>query len=133
MNALIAEWIEKADGDYFTAQREFRARKNPNYDAVCFHCQQSVEKYLKAFLQEHAVVFPKTHSLIELLELCLPVDTTFELQRDLMIKLERYAVHYRYPGQSADKDEARAALNALKLLRRVVRDRLGLLENSTLT
>jgi len=126
MNILIAEWIEKAEGDYFTAQREFRVRKSPNYDAVCFHCQQSVEKYLKAFLLEHQVVFPKTHSLIELLELCLPVDVTFELQRDLMIKLERYAVHYRYPGQSADRDEAKAALKALKLLRRMVRDRLDL-------
>jgi HEPN domain-containing protein len=97
---------------------------------VCFHCQQSVEKYLKAFLLEHQVAFPKTHSLIELLELCLPLDATFELQRDLMIRLERYAVHYRYPGQSADRDEAKAALNALKLLRRMVQERLGLAETA---
>lgn len=117
-------------GRLFHCSAGVSGTQNPNFDAVCFHCQQSVEKYLKAFLLEHQVAFPKTHSLIELLELCLPLDATFELQRDLMIRLERYAVHYRYPGQSADRDEAKAALNALKLLRRMVQERLGLAETA---
>ena len=33
MNDLVHEWIAKAEGDFHTALREFRARKNPNYDA----------------------------------------------------------------------------------------------------
>lgn len=33
------EWLEKTEGDERTAQREFQVRKNPNYDAVCFHSQ----------------------------------------------------------------------------------------------
>ena len=89
MNELTAERIAKAEGDHATAARELRARLSPNYDAVCFHAQQAAEKYLKAFLQEHEVDFPKTHNLIELLELCLPVDPTFELQRDLLVQLDR--------------------------------------------
>jgi HEPN domain-containing protein len=40
MNPLTLEWIEKAEGDFATAQRELRAHKLPNYDAVCFHAQQ---------------------------------------------------------------------------------------------
>ena len=106
MNELTAEWVEKAEGDFATAGRELRARRRPNYDAACFHAQQTAEKYLKAFLQEHRIAFPKTHSLIELLELCLSVDTSLEFQRNLLIRLDRYAVRYRYPGESADKDEA---------------------------
>jgi HEPN domain-containing protein len=43
MNPLTLEWIEKAEGDFATAQREQRARKMPNYDAVCFHAQQCAE------------------------------------------------------------------------------------------
>jgi HEPN domain-containing protein len=35
-------------GDFATVEREVRARKNPNYDGVCFHAQQCAEKYLKA-------------------------------------------------------------------------------------
>ena len=53
MNGIVAEWIEKAEGDYRTAEREMRVRKAPNYDAVCFHAQQCAEKYLKAFLAHH--------------------------------------------------------------------------------
>jgi len=88
MNDLTAEWIAKAEGDYATAGRELRARR-PNYDAVCFHAQQTAEKYLKAFLQENGADFPKTHSLIELLQLVLSSDASFEWQRDLLIRLER--------------------------------------------
>ena len=126
MNALAVEWLEKAEGDYATAGRELCARRRPNYDAACFHAQQTAEKYFKAFLQEHRVAFPKTHSLIELLELCLPLDASFELQRDLLVRLDRYAVRYRYPGESADKDEARQAFRAVKVVRTFVREKLGL-------
>jgi HEPN domain-containing protein len=81
MNSLTVEWIEKVEGDYATAKRELRVRRHPNYDAVCFHAQQAAEKYLKAFLQEQNAPFPKTHDLIELLALCVPLDASFELQR----------------------------------------------------
>ena len=40
MRALTQEWVDKAEGDFHTASREARVRKAPNYDAVCFHCQQ---------------------------------------------------------------------------------------------
>ena len=103
-----------------------RARRSPNYDASCFHAQQTAEKYLKAFLQEHATAFPKVHNLIELLELCLPLDVSFEFYRDLLVRLDRYAVRYRYPGESAERGEARAALEGAMTFRTFVRDRLGL-------
>jgi len=62
MRPLTVEWIEKAEGDFATARRELRVQHKPNFDAVCFHAQQTVEKYLKAFLIEGDVAFPKTHS-----------------------------------------------------------------------
>jgi HEPN domain-containing protein len=126
MNELTAEWVEKAEGDYATAGRELRARRWPNYDAACFHAQQTAEKYLKAFLQEGGAAFPKTHSLIELLELCLPLDASFEFQRNLLVRLDRYAVHYRYPGESADKAEARVAFQTANRVRAFVREKLGI-------
>ena len=46
MNPLTVEWINKAEGDFRTTQREYRARKWPNYDAVCFHAQ-NVDTVLK--------------------------------------------------------------------------------------
>ncbi|MGI8642238.1 MAG: hypothetical protein ACR2MG_20095 [Pyrinomonadaceae bacterium] len=36
MKPMTQEWIDKAEGDWTTAMREYRARKNPNYNAVVF-------------------------------------------------------------------------------------------------
>jgi HEPN domain-containing protein len=79
MNPLTLEWIDKAEGDMITAQREYRARTRPNYDAVCFHAQQTAEKYLKAFLQESGKDIPYIHNLVELVSLCLEIDGTFSI------------------------------------------------------
>ncbi len=62
MNPLTREWIAKAEADLLTARREYRARKLPNYDAVCFHSQQAIEKHLKAILQESETPIPHTHT-----------------------------------------------------------------------
>ncbi len=126
MNALTREGVDKAEGDFRTATREARVRKSPNYDAACFHCQQCVEKYLKGYLQERDQRFRPVHDLIELLELCLLHDGSFELQRELFESLNKYAVSVRYPGESATKDDARNALSAMKAARDFIRQKLGL-------
>ena len=126
MHTLTQEWVDKAEGDFRTASREARVRKAPNYDAVCFHCQQCAEKYLKAYLQEQDQRFFPVHDLTELLELCLPYDGTFELQRDLLKDLTAYAVDFRYPGEEATKEEARTTVKAMRIVRTFVRQKLGL-------
>jgi HEPN domain-containing protein len=60
MRELTKEWIQKTENDFSVASCEMRVRKNPNYDAICFHCQQCSEKYLKAILQENRIPFGKT-------------------------------------------------------------------------
>jgi HEPN domain-containing protein len=57
MKPITREWIAKAEGDFATAQRENEVQEFPNYDAVCFHSQQCIEKYFKACLQEAAIAF----------------------------------------------------------------------------
>lgn len=52
MKATAREWIEKAEADFLSASREYRARKKPNFDAACFFAQQCIEKYLKGRLAE---------------------------------------------------------------------------------
>ena len=126
MNAELVEWISKAEGDYVVAKREIRARRNNNYDAVCFHCQQSVEKYMKAYLHKNGIDFPKTHNLIDLHELCLPLDGSFEIQRDLLLELNQYGVRYRYPGVTAEKEDAKLAMTHTETARSFLRTKLGL-------
>ncbi len=126
MNPLTLEWVDKAEGDFNTAIREHRAKKAPNFDAVCFHAQQMAEKYLKAVLQEYSNPIPKTHSLVDLMALCMKNDSSYMgIQSDLNI-LESYAVQFRYPGQSADKLEAIMAIKSAKLVRSFIRQQLKL-------
>jgi HEPN domain-containing protein len=110
MLALTREWVEKAEADFLTAQREYRARKAPNYDAVCFHSQQCVEKYLKALLQEHNIAFGKIHDLAVLLNLLLVVHPAWSVYLPAMRSLSAYAVEFRYPGFTADRALAKSAL-----------------------
>ena len=126
MHALTTEWVAKAEGDFASARRELRARRDPNYDSACFHAQQTAEKYLKAHLQEQGATIPRTHNLIELLRLCTLFEPQFHSLRSDLILIDRYAVSYRYPGDSADKEEARQAVRASSSVRAFIRKQLGL-------
>jgi len=98
MKPLTSEWVEKAEGDFATAERELNAENRPNHDAVCFHAQQCAEKYLKACLQEADIRFRKTHDLSDLLNSALAVDSSWESLRADLNSLSAFAVEYRYPA-----------------------------------
>ena len=117
MKGILKEWIDKAEGDFNSAHREYRARNFPNYDAAGFHAQQCIEKYMKAFLQMHKIQFRKIHDLSALMELCLPVLPELELEKELLAYLSQFAVNYRYPGEFATKEQAKTAVKSMKRLR----------------
>jgi len=93
---LVNKWIKKAEKDLLSAEREF-SFDDPITETVCFHCQQTVEKYLKAFLVYHQIYFTKTHRIIDLLELCANVDSSFKDELEDADNLTDYAVEIRYP------------------------------------
>jgi HEPN domain-containing protein len=121
MKPLTKEWIGKAEGDFRTACREWRVRRLPNYDAVCFHAQQTAEKYLKACLQEADVPFEKTHNLIRLLDLVVRAQPEWNVVRAEVGVLNQFGVALRYPGEAAGKADAAQALKICKTLRAEIR------------
>jgi HEPN domain-containing protein len=129
MKSITQEWVDKAEGDFVTAQRELQAKDRPNYDAVCFHSQQCVEKYLKACLQETDTAFDKTHDLSILLNLYIPSEPTWKSLHPVVSGLTMYAVQFRYPGESADQDAATEALKNCSQIRELVRCHLKLTGN----
>jgi len=126
MKPITAEWIGKAEGDFATVEREARARKNPNYDGVCFHAQQCAEKYLKALAVELDLPFLRTHDLVILLEQLLPVYPLWEVYRGDLAYLAEFAVSFRYPGESSDRESALDARRRCRVFRRAARAVLGL-------
>jgi HEPN domain-containing protein len=117
MTALLAEWLAKAEGDYRTAEREARVAEAPNFDAVCFHAQQCVEKLMKALLIQRGVTPPRTHDLTYLDRLLLPICPDWQWPVEDLRFLTRAAVAFRYPGESADGDDAAEALTICARLR----------------
>lgn len=94
----IKKWVVKALNDFKIAEHEINQSADEMVtDAVCFHCQQVVEKLLKAYLASKNVDFGKTHNLEFLLELCLKQDPDF---KNLKVgNLSFYAVEVRYPDE----------------------------------
>lgn len=125
MKPSTVEWVEKAEGDWKIAQRAYRARKDPVYDIACYLCQQCVEKYLKAKLNEDGIPFAKTHDLVNLLGLILPSEPAWSVFGPALVILNKYAVEYRYPGHDATKLEAKAAVKDCRKIRRVIRTAFG--------
>ena len=126
MSDMTDEWISKAESDYTVAGLAMSGGEVPVRDAVCFHAQQCAEKYLKAFLTEQQREFPRTHFLIALLGLCLPLDSTFEGLRADLASLEDYAVAARYPGVRLTDEMAEQALTAMQHVRAFIRPKLNL-------
>jgi HEPN domain-containing protein len=126
MKPEITEWVEKAEGDIYTARRELAAKRHQNYDAVCFHAQQCVEKYLKASLIEAEITFPKTHDVEDLLNRALALDSTWDQFRGEIQQLASMAVEVRYPGMMADQEDAGLALKTAEKMRAVIRKSLGI-------
>ena len=126
MNPLVDEWVAKAEGDFNTAQRELQVADVPNYDAVCFHAQQCVEKYLKAKLVNAGIEFEKTHDLGIILDMLVPHEPSWEELREDMDSLAGLAVEVRYPGYCAEAQDAAEALEIALRVRRIVRQGFGL-------
>jgi len=112
---LIADtkaWLKKSANDLRGAMLDMEADPPLLEDAV-FHCQQAVEKSIKAFLAFHDQPFRKTHNLEELGEACLKIDKTLSGLVEEAVPLSEYAWAYRYPGdpESPELEESEAALS----------------------
>ncbi len=126
MSDMTDEWIAKAESDYTMAGLAMSGGEVPVRDGACFHAQQCAEKYLKALLTEQQREFPRTHVLSTLLDLCLPLDLTFETLRSDLTSLEGYAVTARYPGVRLTDEMAEQAMTAMQRVRTFIRSKLNL-------
>jgi len=109
IDALVAEWVKKADLDFRTV---VRLAPEPAFrDIVVFHAQQAAEKYLKALLTKRQLEFPKTHEIRRLLELLSESDhEVVEALADAKW-LDPFGVLIRYPSDQPETlpgDEQRA-------------------------
>src|SRR5438874_1149298 len=121
MTAQTKEWVKKAEGDFDVVLVLRRSRKRSRYDSIRFHCQQCVEKYFKARLQEERIPFARTHDLVTLLGLLLPIEPSWRLMQPGLAALSEAAVEFRYPGKWCSAADARRAYVTCDRARAMVR------------
>jgi len=118
---LVRQWIEKADRDLDAAA--VLASHTPAFGGIVgFHCQQAVEKYLKALLVWHQVELPKTHDIERLLAGVRTVASAVADALQETAWLTPYRVELRYPGDLPEPrpGEEEHAIELARLARKVV-------------
>jgi HEPN domain-containing protein len=123
----VMDWVHKAESD-LAAVYQLAEGEQPLPDQMGFFCQQTAEKYLKAFLIAADQVPPRIHDIDVLLEMCAAVDADFNRLQPLVEGLTEFAVIFRYPGEQSDTETANQALAQAEQVRELVREKLGLVE-----
>jgi HEPN domain-containing protein len=115
----VIEWIQIAEDDLYSAQILSGQVRKP-YEIICYHCAQSIEKYLKGFLTYNDIIPEKTHNLLLLLELCIEKDNDFENIRTECSLLNRFTNEIRYPHRIEIKEEdVNYSINAVDRIKNI--------------
>ena len=113
----VQQWLTKSQRDLKVAWVLFKNEESL-LDAVVYHCQQSAEKSLKAYLTHKNTTFRKTHDLDVLIDLCCQSEASFQDLKNGADMLTPYATEFRYPSDTieAEKYEAEEALAIVSLV-----------------
>ncbi|MBH2005284.1 MAG: HEPN domain-containing protein [Sphingobacteriia bacterium] len=122
---FIKAWLIKAENDLASAERLIEIQPSI-LDTACFHCQQSVEKNLKAFLIAKGIEPKRTHDIKELLEACAKIEPVFVTINPK--RMDDFSVDIRYPDQ-AEAPELKEALDLFGIalaVKQTVVDRISI-------
>ena len=93
---IAKEWFKIAEADLSSAEFLQNMQSVPT-EIICYHCQQSAEKYLKGFLALNSEKIKRTHDLVILNKECRKYDEDFEAIEEDCLMLTDYGVNIRYP------------------------------------
>lgn len=122
---IFKEWIQKAENDLEAAR--LLLEENGPGDTICFHCHQTVEKYLKAWLSKQGIRFPLTHDLADLILIAKREDADFENLLDDVERLNAYYIPSRYPADvptDYSQKEIREVLEMTEWLAEKIKEKL---------
>lgn len=105
----LRNWMFRANEDIALIKYLSKNELESYLSTICMHAQQSVEKFLKAFLVYHNIDFPRTHDVVFLLKQCQKIDPE-DFNVDLG-SLPSYGLKLRYPDDFYIPDKNETLLN----------------------
>jgi len=117
-NLDVNEWIRFAQTDYDCALKLAEVFYPTPIEIICYHCQQSAEKILKAYTLAKGNKLTKTHELEVLINQCKQHSPDFDNYTKFCITLTAYVSVSRYPPKiEITKDDMKQALkNTFQIL-----------------
>ena len=127
----VKEWIKFADIDLESAKHLLTMKPMPN-EIICYHCQQAVEKFLKAYIIYCGEEIEKIHNLLALNNTCKKYDKSFEELEQKCSKLNGYSTIVRYPFHTIDlnEDDVKEAVSFAELIKEFVEGKLIVKESN---
>jgi len=111
-NPIVGEWVYLAQMDYDYALKSADTFHPAPVEIICFHCQQSAEKILKAYIAANGDTPQKTHNLTVLIKHCKRYLSDFDKYAALCHTLTAYVSDTRYPPKlSLTESDMKLALN----------------------
>lgn len=121
---IAHEWFTFAKLDLDSAK--FLVNMSPlPVEVICYHCQQSAEKYLKGFIALNGGEILKTHDLLILNKECCEYDKTFMEIKNNCIELADYGVQARYPFHiDIEKYDMKLAIKSADSIKKFVTEKI---------
>lgn len=94
---IVSEWISFANADLQAAELLAQSNALQFIEIICYHCHQSAEKYLKAYILQEGLGKVRTHDLRSLCDLCIKQDVEFEEIQRSAAYLSPMSTVTRYP------------------------------------
>jgi len=118
---LLQQWLDKGKDELRSAEYLSTMHHPTPDEVICYLCQQSAEKYLKAFIYSHDIEPEKTHDLEYLLEICQKYNTEFSTLFSKVFVLKRYSVLPRYPNDlGITSEDMKTAISYAKSIQEFV-------------
>lgn len=93
------DWLDRAGEDILSAG--VLVQHDNCYNAAAFHCQQTIEKALKAYILLKSDILPDGHNLPWLCKRAMRYDPIFSDWLDSSASLSRCYIETRYPADLA--------------------------------
>jgi HEPN domain-containing protein len=129
----VKEWLRLAEMDLEIANYLFGYHKIP-IEIICYHSQQSAEKYMKALMVLFDEEPSKTHNLIDLARICKEKEIAADIWDGMakeLVGLNRFGTVPRYPSKiEIGEFDARRAVDDAYHVQSVITERMACLQKS---